>query len=569
MLTVQRIDSLDGMQVLEPVWNNLLAESDVNTIFLTYEWIRTWWETLGSESELYVLSVMDGGTVIGIAPLMLTGFRRFGRRNRIIQFIGTPNADYSDIIGRDKNVISNEIAGYFARHRKDWTAVDLSQVPAHSGTVPAMESAAARHGLPSRTEEIDVCMTYEYDGDEAGRKEFIIERKRNLRNSMHFFERLGGLKHERLVKAADIEKNLYGFFHSHVVRWLEEITPSKFLSAGHREFYHAVARKLAPLNRASLSILKHGDYPVAYLFAYTYGDVAHLYTITNGPFHQRKSPGIVLFHLVVEDFVREGLNRVDFARGAGSHKLRFIIKTSQNRRITLYRTRRSRQLTLMIQRLKAVGFIKKTLQNRKFQSAKTRSLSSYSRRGLSGLAADILRRVFRLLVDSSSFVVLSIDREALVSVDPVAGVTIEKLGPDETEIIGDFTGFFSGSEDHRLAEERLAGKGECFAAKIDGAVAGIGWAFHRNGVITNLESGYEPGENEVLLGDFFLSPVCHNPEIFSHLAAFMVRDQLKKKSRVTAVFKEEEFAFIDALLELGFNRTSTIRSVRILGIKLL
>jgi CelD/BcsL family acetyltransferase involved in cellulose biosynthesis len=569
MLTVERIDSLDGMQALEPVWNKLLARSDVNTIFQTYEWIHTWWETLGSGSELYVLSVMDNGSVIGIAPLMLTVSSRFGRKNRIIQFIGTPNADYGDFIGRDKNVISNEFVRYFVIHRNDWIVIDLSQLPAHSATVPAVESAAASYGLPFRTEGIDVCMTYEYNGDDAGRKEFIIERKRNLRNSMHFFERLGGLQYERLVNAADIEKHLYGFFHSHVVRWIDEITSSKFLSAGHREFYHAVARRLAPLNRVSLSILKHGNYPVAHLFAYTSGDGAHLYTITNAPFHRRKSPGIVLFHLAVEDFVREGFNRVDFARGAGSHKMRFINKTSQNRRLALYQTRRGRWLALMILNLKAIGFVREILQNRKFHEVKVRLSGSYSRRALGSLAADIFRGALRFLFDSPAFAVLSIDRGSPMNVvEPAPRVTIEKLGLGDMEMIADFRGFASGSENHRLTEERFASGCECFAAKIDDAVVSMGWAFHGSRGISKSESDYRPGENETLLGDLYTSPVYPHPEVFSHLVAFMVRGQLRRKSRVTAVCGKDEASLVGVLRKLGFKRTATIRSVKILGIKL-
>ncbi len=51
-------------------WNQLLKESDNDNIFLTWEWVYTWWEVFGGESELFIITVKnDKGDLIGIAPL--------------------------------------------------------------------------------------------------------------------------------------------------------------------------------------------------------------------------------------------------------------------------------------------------------------------------------------------------------------------------------------------------------------------------------------------------------------------------------------------------------------------
>ena len=52
-------------------WNKLLVHSSNNHVFLTYEWLRTWWDVYGADKELLVLVVEDENGLLGIAPLYL------------------------------------------------------------------------------------------------------------------------------------------------------------------------------------------------------------------------------------------------------------------------------------------------------------------------------------------------------------------------------------------------------------------------------------------------------------------------------------------------------------------
>src|SRR5690606_37782764 len=50
-------------------WNPLLERSAANTIFLTWEFIASWLETVAPEVELYVVTVRDdAGRLLAIAP---------------------------------------------------------------------------------------------------------------------------------------------------------------------------------------------------------------------------------------------------------------------------------------------------------------------------------------------------------------------------------------------------------------------------------------------------------------------------------------------------------------------
>ena len=102
----------DAFEQLRSEWNAVLRNSTADTPFLTYEWQKTWSDCLCScEGELHLLTVCDGGALLGIAPLfVLTEPDQDGTPKRLLRLIGSVDAsDYLDLIavrGRECEVFS-------------------------------------------------------------------------------------------------------------------------------------------------------------------------------------------------------------------------------------------------------------------------------------------------------------------------------------------------------------------------------------------------------------------------------------------------------------------------------
>ena len=62
------IGDVDSLQKLEPEWNSLLQDSASDCLFLTWEWLSTWWKHLAEERSLAVMAIRCGGELTGIAP---------------------------------------------------------------------------------------------------------------------------------------------------------------------------------------------------------------------------------------------------------------------------------------------------------------------------------------------------------------------------------------------------------------------------------------------------------------------------------------------------------------------
>ena len=75
-----RLTRLDSYQGTEQRWQKLLSSSTVDTLFITPQWQKVWWEQFGDGAEMLLFYLEDENDVKGIAPL--------SRRNGTISFIG-------------------------------------------------------------------------------------------------------------------------------------------------------------------------------------------------------------------------------------------------------------------------------------------------------------------------------------------------------------------------------------------------------------------------------------------------------------------------------------------------
>jgi len=125
-------------------WNALLAETAGASVFQTYEWFESWWTTLGGKNELFVVTMWDGQTLLGIAPLMIV--RRTGLRS--LEFTGTPNADYQDfILGRRAAELLPLLARQLFERRDAWDIIVLRNVPNDSSTFAVLPATMRWLGL--------------------------------------------------------------------------------------------------------------------------------------------------------------------------------------------------------------------------------------------------------------------------------------------------------------------------------------------------------------------------------------------------------------------------------------
>jgi len=138
--------SFDTLEPLARDWNELVAAGITNAPFLRYEYLSTWWSTRGGgewpNADLAVVTASERGTLIGIAPLFLTGER--------LMLLGSIEiSDYLDLIVRPEHhslFVSALLEWLDQSYSQPWSALDWVNVPEDSITLTALKADSVKCG---------------------------------------------------------------------------------------------------------------------------------------------------------------------------------------------------------------------------------------------------------------------------------------------------------------------------------------------------------------------------------------------------------------------------------------
>src|SRR5688572_14563524 len=103
---------------LRAEWTELLASSRSDSLFLTWEWLHSWWSHFSQERRLFIVTARIGSKLVGIAPLVMTK-RAFASPFLELAGTGSIGSDYLDfIVCRDvEEPVLQAITEFIARSR--------------------------------------------------------------------------------------------------------------------------------------------------------------------------------------------------------------------------------------------------------------------------------------------------------------------------------------------------------------------------------------------------------------------------------------------------------------------
>ena len=124
------ITQRDDFLALSSDWNHLLEQSDAKNIFLTWEWLSTWYQYFSYEKQLWLIVVRDkNNQLMAIAPLMLQK-RKLSTLLSITElcFLGNNvGSDHCDFIldALHTERLSNEIISFINKQPPCWDLIHL------------------------------------------------------------------------------------------------------------------------------------------------------------------------------------------------------------------------------------------------------------------------------------------------------------------------------------------------------------------------------------------------------------------------------------------------------------
>src|SRR5262245_48626478 len=286
-IAVETITDRERFETMRADWTALLADSGADHLFLSWEWLYTWWTHLAGGRRLFVLAVWRGGRLIALAPLAVTPGRRVSLCPLAsLAFLGTGSvgSDYLDVIvapGREADAYD----ALAARLGGQTLSLALAQVPREASAAAQLAARLARRGWRWVERPADVCpfiplagATWaSYLGGLTG------HHRSNFRRRLANLERSFELRFERALSDAQRADALAAFLDLHDRRWRGRGGSTGFHSDALREFHEAWTRLALARGWLRLFVLRLDDRAVGAIYGFRYGGTFGFYQIGFDP----------------------------------------------------------------------------------------------------------------------------------------------------------------------------------------------------------------------------------------------------------------------------------------------
>ena len=309
---------------LEPEWDDLLARSPADSLFLTWAYVSTWWAIYGPRCELRVLTARDGdGRLIGLAPLVVgrgQGHRRHVRFLTFLGALGDSLSEYLDFVvlpGHERAVLagfwrimSTELGG--------WDVLRLPLVPAGSttpqilGDQPGREAARLRPAAAYESPFIRLDSDWET---------YLSRRSKAFRKAFNSAWNRAHRRPLRVLHAGvdlPVEAAMDRLIALNRDRWGDE--GLAFHTEDFRTFHRLLAPKLLERGELSLMILELDGEDAAIRYDFIYRERLWVFQGGWAPGLARLAPSKVLAGYSVQWCIENGVREYDFLAGDADHK---------------------------------------------------------------------------------------------------------------------------------------------------------------------------------------------------------------------------------------------------------
>jgi CelD/BcsL family acetyltransferase involved in cellulose biosynthesis len=275
ILLVEEINDVEKFRSLREIWNTLLQKSSDNNIFLTWEWLFTWWQHHSVGKKLRILLIKDMNRIIAIVPLMQSKERKGIFQLDFIENICAQNCDYSGIILTEKK---HECLTCLLEHlvnmlKDNNMIVRMWHIPENSSFLGIL-----RQQYPSFTDSIHMTerpiSSCPYIKLPATWEEYYRAlhhgTQKSLRKKINKLQKNHVVGFRKYTGSPDLRAQLQTLFRLHQKRWQNKGITSKFTRANEQDFYFDVSEYFYQNGWLNMSFLTVDGSPVSATWGFDY-----------------------------------------------------------------------------------------------------------------------------------------------------------------------------------------------------------------------------------------------------------------------------------------------------------
>jgi CelD/BcsL family acetyltransferase involved in cellulose biosynthesis len=320
---------------VETPWRQLHARDGATTFFSSPAWLSAWWAHHGGGRRLLLVTAVQDGTLIGVAPFMW--HRHYGVP--VVRFVGTGLSDYGGLVVDDAMPRRDVVFGLLDRLRATMprAVLDLWEVSESDPLLEIVSEWVKDRDERMRTFVTAFCPYLRLSGDLAAHDRALSTSvKRDERRNLRRLAELGTLEvsddliHERDV--AEVVDELAALEDLHP-RAGERANPWR---APGSLFAEAVLRSTADTGQVWLQGIRVNSQLIAYSVAFRHRTTLYGYLQGFRADHARYGPGRLLQLHIQRSAIAAGITTFDLLRGAEPHKQGWTDTGFTNRRIVVW-----------------------------------------------------------------------------------------------------------------------------------------------------------------------------------------------------------------------------------------
>jgi CelD/BcsL family acetyltransferase involved in cellulose biosynthesis len=338
-MMIERIDTDSAFSGMCEEWNALLDDSESNSIFLTHEWLFTWWKHLAEGRALSIVTARVDGKLVGVLPVAVRPpqYTRMIPRSLELLGSGVIGSDYLDAIvlrGHEHEVM-HQFAEYLAQMN---LALRLSQLRRGACAVSELSRGLQQKGWVATESQINVCPFIDLRGQDW--QEYLGTLGASQR--YNFNRRLRGLwkhseVHLEVVRSRESARGALDIvIDLHRKRWGSIGTSEAFQTESIIAFHRDFVERSAARGWLRILVLRIDGNACAALYGFRYGRTFYFYQSGFDPAYSKQSVGLVLMGLAIKSAIEEGVSEYDFLHGREDYKLHWARDAKELGRIELY-----------------------------------------------------------------------------------------------------------------------------------------------------------------------------------------------------------------------------------------
>jgi CelD/BcsL family acetyltransferase involved in cellulose biosynthesis len=322
---IRIISESNEFESLSEVWDSLLRKSkDDNPIYLTHEWLLTWWKHFGESKKLNVLLIEKEGQTIGIVPLMRTEYRIGLIKIHALETIGSLNCNHIGLIasGSSEEAVSAFLTYLEEEFAKGELLLRLTWIRDDSRFLDLLRR---RNSLSTNSlvmqEKVKTLAPYitlpaTWDGYFRSLRS---NRRHTLRRILRSLEKAHTVEFRDCTKD-NLENTLSRFIDLHEKRWQSANVSGVFSDPKMEGFYRDIATQFVKKGWLHFSCLIVDSEVASAEYAFIYNQKFYCAITARDIRYSDYGVGHIHQMFLIKYAIEKGLREFDFLRGEEPYK---------------------------------------------------------------------------------------------------------------------------------------------------------------------------------------------------------------------------------------------------------